>query len=147
MRVNVGKRIFNESNGVFRTISVFSEVEPAPEVNQIREFRPNLAEILAQAAAEQQAAEAPPAYNTGDWIVVTEENHPLWRAGQQAVLAAPSENGWMANFNGEGEWFIHNSHFALVVAPVVTPPEPPAAAPAKPKRIWKPRPNRAKKKV
>ena len=58
-RVNVGKRIFNEPNGVFRTISVFSEIEPAPEVNQIREFRPNLAEILAQAEAEQEVCGVP----------------------------------------------------------------------------------------
>lgn len=88
-RVNVGKRIFQDPvTQVFKTISVFSEIEPEPEVNQIREYRPNLAEILAAAAAEP--GPVPP----------------------------------------------------VVVQPAVTPlaPEPPA----KPKRIWKPRPNRKK---
>lgn len=57
-RVNVGKRIFTDpATGIFKTISVFSEIEPEPEVNQIREFRPNITEIMAQAAREQQAPE------------------------------------------------------------------------------------------
>lgn len=63
-RVNVGKRIFQDPvTQVFKTISVFSEIEPEPEVNQIREYRPNLAEILAEAAAEvapEPVIELPP---------------------------------------------------------------------------------------
>jgi len=86
-RVNVGKRIFQDPvTQVFKTISVFSEIEPEPEVNQIREYRPNLAEILAAAAAEQ---------------------------------VAPTVE-------------------------VVTLPPVPVEPPVKPKRIWKPRPNRKK---
>jgi hypothetical protein len=100
-RVNVGKRIFNEPNGVFRTISVFSEVEPEPEVNQIREYRPNLAEILA--AAERDIA-------AGNLVEPD--------AGQIKLIEE------------------------LVEGVTVTP-----LVPAKPKRIWKPRPNRNKKKV
>lgn len=86
MRVNVGKRIFQDPvTQVFKTISVFSEVDPEPEVNQIREYRPNLVEILA-AAAEQEP---------------------------------------------------------MRVVEVATPPPAPEP-PTKPKRIWKPRPNRKK---
>jgi hypothetical protein len=98
MRINVGKRIFNEPNGVFRTISVFSEIEPEPEVNQIREYRPNLAEILADAAAE-------PIVSVCEPLVTVCEPIPT------------------------------------VCEPLVT------ELPTKPKRIWKPRPNRNKKKV
>jgi hypothetical protein len=101
MRVNVGKRIFNEPNGVFRTISVFSEKEPEPEVNQIREFRPNLAEILAEAERE---VTRPAVGDNADEIVAANR----------------------------------------VVAGFDAPPAP--EPPAKPKRIWKPRPNRNQKK-
>jgi hypothetical protein len=87
MRVNVGKRIFQDpATGIFKTISVFSEVEPEPEVNQIREFRPNLA-LLAQ----------------------------------ESVDPVPEP------------------------VPVALDPEPPVA-PAKPKRVYKPRPYKPRPK-
>jgi len=94
-RVNVGKRIFQDPvTQVFKTISVFSEIEPEPEANQIREYRPNLAEILAAAAVEQ------------------------------TVCGVPVE--MLSD---------------LIPEP---PPAPVPEPPVKPKRIWKPRPNRKK---
>ena len=107
-RVNVGKRIFQDPvTQVFKTISVFSEIEPEPEANQIREYRPNLAEILAAAAAEQ--APEP---------VIELPQH--WTPTAQPGEMTATDGG----------------------STPLTTPEPPA----KPKRIWKPRPNRKKVK-
>lgn len=49
---------------------------------------------------------------TGDIVIVTAKNSPVWREGEEAVLLEPDEKGWLAERPQRfGSWWIHEDDF------------------------------------
>lgn len=51
---------------------------------------------------------------TGDHIIITEPNHPIWKKGATGVLVMPDGNdGWTVQFGPKMIFYVANEHFRV----------------------------------